>query len=483
MVFQHYALFPHLDVGANVAFGLESRGVRGAELSRRVAEALALVDLAGFERRAVAQLSGGQQQRVALARALAPEPQVLLLDEPLSNLDPALRERTRRELRALVHRLGMTTVVVTHEQEEAFDLGDRIALLRGGRLEQVGTADELYAAPATAFVAWFIGRASELAGPDRSPADVAEVEGVRWPARWAGPGAAAPGAAAPAPRPARGPAAGAARRGSGRRHGHRIADSPGPSPSSRCSPPAAPRSKSPRPPDAAREGDAVGLAPTGADLHLFPPDAIVTRPSRRMAGVAAGGGAGVAHRLPAGAGPHRGAPRTRRDGRSRRCVASRAAAPSGRRCGTASGSRWRASSWPGPSACRWPSSSSASISRGGSCSACWWRLPAVLPPLVGVVAFLFLYGETGFAGRLVQSRLRPGGSAVAARRAGARSCWSTPTRCTSTSTCSAARRSRGWMGRCSRPPPRSGRGGGGRCAASSSRCSGRRWPARRCSPS
>ena len=147
MVFQHYALFPHLDVGANVAFGLESRGVQGAELSRRVGEALALVDLAGFERRPVANLSGGQQQRVALARALAPEPSVLLLDEPLSNLDPALRERTRRELRALVHRLGITTVVVTHEQEDAFDLGDRIALLRQGRLEQLGTPDELYATP------------------------------------------------------------------------------------------------------------------------------------------------------------------------------------------------------------------------------------------------------------------------------------------------------------------------------------------------
>ena len=152
MVFQHYALFPHLDVGQNVAFGLESAGARGDELRGRVARALELVDLAGFERRRVGQLSGGQQQRVALARALAPEPRVLLLDEPLSNLDPTLRERTRREIRDLIRRLGITTVLVTHEQDEAFDLGDRVAVLRSGRLEQVGTPDELYGAPANLFV-------------------------------------------------------------------------------------------------------------------------------------------------------------------------------------------------------------------------------------------------------------------------------------------------------------------------------------------
>src|SRR5207247_3681158 len=111
-------------------------------------EALRLVDLAGFERRKVQELSGGQQQRVALARALAPEPRVLLLDEPLSNLDPALRERTRRELRQLIKRVGITTVFVTHEQDEAFDLGDRIAALNAGRLEQVGAPDELYERPA-----------------------------------------------------------------------------------------------------------------------------------------------------------------------------------------------------------------------------------------------------------------------------------------------------------------------------------------------
>jgi ABC-type Fe3+/spermidine/putrescine transport system ATPase subunit len=164
MVFQHYALFPHLDVGENVAFGLESLGVKGADLHSRVSRVLALVDLAGFERRRIGALSGGQQQRVALARALAPEPRVLLLDEPLSNLDPSLRERTRREIRDLIRRVGITTVLVTHEQEEAFDLGDRIALLKAGKLEQFGTPDDLYSSPATPFVAGFIGRASQLRG-------------------------------------------------------------------------------------------------------------------------------------------------------------------------------------------------------------------------------------------------------------------------------------------------------------------------------
>jgi len=162
MVFQHYALFPHLDVGANVAFGLESLGVKGDALRARVATALGLVDLAGYASRRITQLSGGQQQRVALARALAPEPRVLLLDEPLSNLDPALRERTRRELREVIERVGITTVLVTHEQEEAFELGDRVALLRRGRLEQLGTPMDLYARPASPFVVSFIGRSSRV---------------------------------------------------------------------------------------------------------------------------------------------------------------------------------------------------------------------------------------------------------------------------------------------------------------------------------
>jgi len=183
MVFQHYALFPHLDAGENVAFGLESLGVGGTELTRRVERALALVDLAGLARRRVSQLSGGQQQRVALARALAPEPRVLLLDEPLSNLDPTLRERTRREVREVIHRVGITTVLVTHEQDEAFELGDRVAVLRAGRLEQVGTPDELYAAPANLFVGGFVGRSGTLPATVLGPAEGGvriRVEGAEW---------------------------------------------------------------------------------------------------------------------------------------------------------------------------------------------------------------------------------------------------------------------------------------------------------------
>ncbi|MBZ0112092.1 MAG: ABC transporter ATP-binding protein [Thermoanaerobaculia bacterium] len=164
MVFQHYALFPHLDVGKNVAFGLSSLGFCGDQIAARVAEVLALVDLVGFERRAVGELSGGQQQRVAVARALAPRPRLLLLDEPLSNLDPMLRERTRRALRTLVREVGITTVLVTHEQQEAFDLGDRIALLYEGRLQQVGPPDLLYEKPVNRFVATFVGRPNFLRG-------------------------------------------------------------------------------------------------------------------------------------------------------------------------------------------------------------------------------------------------------------------------------------------------------------------------------
>ena len=170
MVFQHYALFPHLTVGENVAFGLASKTEGKAQ---RVAEALSLVDLPGFEARRPGEISGGQQQRVALARALAPEPRVLLLDEPLSNLDPALRERTRRELRRAIQRVGITTVLVTHEQEEAFDLGDRVAVLQGGVLHQVGSPEDLYERPATRFVATFVGRASVIPG-------VLEGDGAVW---------------------------------------------------------------------------------------------------------------------------------------------------------------------------------------------------------------------------------------------------------------------------------------------------------------
>ncbi|MEO1368029.1 MAG: ABC transporter ATP-binding protein, partial [Acidobacteriota bacterium] len=142
----------------------------------RVDEMLELVDLAGYGERKVSAISGGQQQRVALARALAPEPTLLLLDEPLSNLDPALREKTRSELRSAVKRTGITTVLVTHEQEEAFHVGDRVAVLNGGHLEQVGLAPELYRRPKTPFVAGFIGRSSALRGTAEADAGVeAEV--------------------------------------------------------------------------------------------------------------------------------------------------------------------------------------------------------------------------------------------------------------------------------------------------------------------
>jgi ABC-type Fe3+/spermidine/putrescine transport system ATPase subunit len=164
MVFQSYALFPHLDVYGNVEFGLRSQGVASSEIADRVGRALELVALDGLARRRVQALSGGQQQRVALARALAPEPPVLLLDEPLSNLDAALRERTRVELRSLLKQVGITAVFVTHDQEEAFDLSDRIAVLNAGELQQVGTPEELYGAPANEFVGSFVGRASFLPG-------------------------------------------------------------------------------------------------------------------------------------------------------------------------------------------------------------------------------------------------------------------------------------------------------------------------------
>ncbi|HJU89269.1 MAG TPA: ABC transporter ATP-binding protein [Gemmatimonadaceae bacterium] len=164
MVFQHYALFPHLSVGENVAFGLEARGVSKRDRMTRAANALSAVGLAHAEGRRVQSLSGGEQQRVALARALIIEPRVLLLDEPLSNLDPTLRRSTREELRATLRRQGATSVFVTHDQEDAFAVADRVALLERGRLLQVGTAEQLYDRPASRAVAEFIGRAALVRG-------------------------------------------------------------------------------------------------------------------------------------------------------------------------------------------------------------------------------------------------------------------------------------------------------------------------------
>ena len=158
MVFQNYALFPHLNVMENVAFGLRARQLAKTEIGDRVKSALELVQLPGYEKRRVDELSGGQQQRVAIARAIAIEPALLLFDEPLSNLDVALREETRGELRELVTRLGLTAVYVTHDQEEAFALCDRISVMVGGRILQTGRPRDLYEHPAQLAVGKFLGR-------------------------------------------------------------------------------------------------------------------------------------------------------------------------------------------------------------------------------------------------------------------------------------------------------------------------------------
>lgn len=158
MVFQNYALFPHLDVFENVAFGLRARHLPKTEVAARVSSALELIQLPGYGKRRIDELSGGQQQRVAIARAIAIEPALLLFDEPLSNLDVALREETRGELRELVTRLGLTAVYVTHDQDEAFALCDRIGVMVGGRLLQTGTPRDLYDRPAQLAVAGFLGR-------------------------------------------------------------------------------------------------------------------------------------------------------------------------------------------------------------------------------------------------------------------------------------------------------------------------------------
>lgn len=158
MVFQNYALFPHLNVFENVAFGLKARKLPKEQVKQKVAESLNLVKLSGFETRRVDELSGGQQQRVAIARAIAIEPRLLLFDEPLSNLDVTLREETRGELRELVKKLGLTAVYVTHDQDEAFALCDRIGVMQEGNLLQVDAPRRLYDAPQSVAVAKFLGR-------------------------------------------------------------------------------------------------------------------------------------------------------------------------------------------------------------------------------------------------------------------------------------------------------------------------------------
>ena len=165
MVFQSYTLFPTMTVGENVAYGLRVTGTKKAEARERAGRALKRVDLGGLDDRPVAALSGGQQQRVALARAIAVEPAVLLFDEPLSNLDAALREATRAEIKALQTDLGTTSLWVTHDQAEALALSDHVALMRAGRVVGEGTPEALYAEPPTAYAARFLGRANVVRGP------------------------------------------------------------------------------------------------------------------------------------------------------------------------------------------------------------------------------------------------------------------------------------------------------------------------------
>ena len=177
IVFQSYALFPNLNVAANVSYGLVNRKVPKAQAQARVAELLALVGLPGSENKFPAQLSGGQQQRIALARALATKPGLLLLDEPLSALDAIVRVKLRSEIRSLQRQLGVTTIMVTHDQEEAFAVADRIVVMNQGGIEQVGTAMQVYRDPVTLFVADFVGRINAL------PA-TADEGGLRVGSKW-----------------------------------------------------------------------------------------------------------------------------------------------------------------------------------------------------------------------------------------------------------------------------------------------------------
>ena len=180
MVFQHYALWPHLTVAQNVAYGLEVRAIRGAAKAARVSEALEIVQMGAYAQRLPNQLSGGQQQRVALARALVIRPEVLLLDEPLSNLDAKLRLELREEIRRIHAQTRITTVYVTHDQKEALSLADRLAVLRDGRVEQLGSPREVYRAPANRFVADFMGETNWLAGHvvERAPGSVSLETGL-----------------------------------------------------------------------------------------------------------------------------------------------------------------------------------------------------------------------------------------------------------------------------------------------------------------
>jgi len=181
MVFQSYALFPHMSAAENVGFGLEMRGLNAAQRKTKVEEALRLVRLSHLADRLPRQLSGGQQQRVALARALVINPRLFLLDEPLSNLDAKLRAEVRLEIRALQQRLGLTTLMVTHDREEALTMADRLVVMEGGRVRQVGTPQQLYDAPKDAFVADFVGRCNIVAGRRESASQFRTSTGLLLP--------------------------------------------------------------------------------------------------------------------------------------------------------------------------------------------------------------------------------------------------------------------------------------------------------------
>ena len=197
IVFQNLALFPLMRVWENVAFGLEVRGMAKAQRRRRAEELLELVALPGFAEKRVDELSGGQRQRVAIARALAVEPQVLLLDEPLSALDLKLRQHMRAELKAIQRRTGVTFLYITHDQGEAFTMSDRVAVMSQGRIEQVGTPGEIYDAPATAFVASFVGESNPLPGRvEESGGGLARITTALGPLRARDPRGLAPGSAA-----------------------------------------------------------------------------------------------------------------------------------------------------------------------------------------------------------------------------------------------------------------------------------------------
>ncbi|MER8594294.1 ABC transporter ATP-binding protein [Mesorhizobium sp. M1182] len=167
LLFQDYALFPHMTVAQNVAYGMHHRGTLKSEIPSRVKQMMSLVQLGGMETRYPSQLSGGQQQRVALARALATDPQIVLLDEPLSALDAKLRLELRIELKEILRSVGATTIVVTHDQEEALSLGDEVVVMRGGKIVQRGSPTQIYAAPADKFVAEFVGRSNWFRGSRR----------------------------------------------------------------------------------------------------------------------------------------------------------------------------------------------------------------------------------------------------------------------------------------------------------------------------